>query len=312
MRTISFAYTSFVVTATFFGFMQRRNFIETEQINFKLVPGLDNYAVMGNPISHSKSPQIHKAFASQVGQKLHYQSILVPFSMFEQAARLFLERGGKGLNITIPYKQDAFYFATRLTSRARFAKAVNTLSFNSSSVIDGDNTDGIGLLRDLERNRIDITGKRLLLVGAGGAVCGIFKTLLEQNLDSITVANRTLTRAKTLVSQYNNASNILACSLSDLRKMGEFDVIINGTSASLTMELPELPESIINKKSSCYDMAYGDSESVFVKWSKSLGAKIAVDGLGMLIEQAAESFYIWRGVRPDTGPVIKRLRAEMR
>jgi shikimate dehydrogenase len=284
---------------------------ETIHIDIRLEPDLDNYAVMGNPVYHSKSPLIHKVFAEQTGQKLFYQAIYVELNAFSSAIQTFSKHGGKGLNITLPFKGEAYQCATRLSDRARMAQAVNTLTFHKEGVVDGDNTDGIGLVRDLANNYIEVSGRRILIIGAGGAVRGILSPLLQLEPEGITVANRTFSRAQDLVSSYKGTSELVACELDTLARLGSFDLVINGTSSGLSGELPSLPESIINAETSCYDMVYGDIEPVFVKWSRNVGANIALDGLGMLVEQAAESFYIWRGVRPETAPVIAMLRGNM-
>jgi len=284
------------------------NSIDTEQIQFKLDPSVDNYAVMGNPIVHSKSPEIHLAFAHQTGHILNYQSIYVPVGKFDFAIRLFQQRGGKGLNITLPFKHDAHNLSVNMTHRAKTAAAVNTIKFNEGGVIEGDNTDGVGLVRDLHRNSIQLADMRILILGAGGAVSGILSPLLEQQPESITIANRTRAKAESLVSLHHSAKNLNVSGLAELEELGSFDMVINAISSGLNGELPVLPESIIDENCICYDMVYGNAETVFVSWSKSRGAKMALDGLGMLVEQAAESFYIWRGVRPETASVINMLR----
>ena len=281
-------------------------------VDIQLDPSVDNYAVMGNPVAHSKSPEIHHAFAQQTDQVLKYQSILVPPGVFESAIKLFSQLGGKGLNITLPYKQDAYDIVTSKSERAKRAAAANTLTFKADGSIVGDNTDGVGLVRDLERNGIHVNGKRLMIIGAGGAVRGVLGPLLEQNPESTVIANRTLSRAENLISSFHPNLNLAARGLSDMDSLGRFDLIINGTSSGLKGELPQLPESLIGTNTCCYDMVYGNSEPVFITWCKSLGVKIAIDGLGMLVEQAAESFYIWRGVRPETEPVIAMLRNTVR
>jgi shikimate dehydrogenase len=265
---------------------------------------------MGNPVSHSKSPLIHRTFAVQTGQDIAYQAILVPEDGFATAARRFQQLGGKGLNITVPFKHDAYLFAGSLTQRARSAAAVNLLAFGTDDDVTGDNTDGTGLVRDLKTNGIQINGSRLLIIGAGGAVSGVLGPLLALRPKSITIANRTESRALDLAARYETTLNLTACGLTALAEYGSFDVIINGTSSGLTGEIPDLPESIVSENSCCYDMVYGNTEPVFVSWCRSQGARMAVDGLGMLVEQAAESFYIWRGVMPETAPVIELLRNE--
>lgn len=277
------------------------------QLNIKLDPEVDNYAVMGNPVSHSKSPLIHKTFAEQTGQNIFYQAIFVELDGFTPAIEQFRDYGGKGLNITLPFKGEACHCATRLSDRARRAQAVNTLTFHDD-VMDGDNTDGIGLVHDLINNNIQVTNGRILIIGAGGAVRGVLSPLLDLEPESITVANRTFAKARDLVNSYEDQPELNACDLTELSKLGSFDLVINGTSSGLRGELPAAPESIIDANTACYDMVYGDKEPVFVSWCRKLGARIALDGLGMLVEQAAESFYIWRGVRPETAPVIEMLR----
>jgi len=277
-------------------------------IDIQLDPHVDNYAVMGNPVAHSKSPEIHKAFAEQTGQKLKYQSIFVPQGEFNSAIKLFSNLGGKGLNITLPYKQDAYDIVTNASERAKIATAANTLTFKPDATIDGDNTDGVGLVRDLDSNGIKIKDKRLLIIGAGGAVRGILGPLLDKTPSSIVIANRTLSRAENLISNFASDLNITARGLSDLENIDSFDLIINATSSDLIGEFPQLPGTLVSSNTCCYDMVYGLAESGFITWCKSLGVQLILDGLGMLVEQAAESFYIWRGVRPETGPVIKMLR----
>ena len=277
-------------------------------VDMQLDLSIDNYAVMGNPVSHSKSPEIHHAFAAQTDQILKYQPILIPHGEFNSAIKLFSELGGKGLNITLPYKQEAYDIVTHISKRAKIASAVNTLTFNPDGSIAGDNTDGVGLVRDLQRSSILIKGKRLMIIGAGGAVRGVLGPLIEQCPHSIVITNRTLSRAKNLISGITSGLNIVARGLSELDHLDSFDLIINGTSSGLKGELPQLPDSLIGTNTSCYDMVYSNPEPAFITWCKSHGAKIAVDGLGMLVEQAAESFYIWRGVRPETEPVIKMLK----
>jgi len=272
---------------------------------------IDRYAVMGNPVSHSKSPLIHQAFALQTSQSIRYEAILVPQDGFEHAVHIFRAAGGKGLNITVPFKEEAFRLAGRRTPRAELAGAVNTLSFSLTGEIDGDNTDGTGLLRDLERNKVSLTDRRILILGAGGAVRGVIGPLMEQGPARLVIANRTIARAETLLSQFSQFNQLSVCPLADLPGSGSFDLIINATSSGLHGELPPLPDSLISPQTCCYDMVYGDVEPVFVRWAKQQKAQLALDGLGMLVEQAAESFYVWRGVRPETAPVISMLRDKL-
>ena len=272
---------------------------------------IDNYAVMGNPVAHSKSPLIHQAFALQTSQSIRYQAILVPLDGFANAVHAFCTAGGKGLNITVPFKEEAWRLAVRRTPRAELAGAVNTLRFSLSGEIEGDNTDGTGLLRDLEQNDVGLNDRRILILGAGGAVRGVIGPLMEKRPARLVIANRTISRAETLRSQFNQFKQLSICSLTDLATFSSFDLIINATSSGLHGELPPLPASLIGPQTCCYDMVYGDVEPVFVRWAKKQKAQLALDGLGMLVEQAAESFYVWRGVRPATTLVIRMLREKL-
>jgi len=270
----------------------------------------DQYAVIGNPISHSKSPRIHAAFASQTGQKLHYDKLLVEPGCLAEAIADFRQQGGKGLNITVPFKNDAFELADSLTERARLAGAVNTLVLNEDGTLHADNTDGIGMVRDLTANHhFNLKGKRILLLGAGGAVQGVLLPLLQQQPAEIVIANRTVAKAEVLCEKFSAYGNLSASSFEALNGK-TFDGIINGTAASLQGEVPPLPDNILNKGAWCYDMMYSSEPTAFVRWGEQQGASQSVDGLGMLVEQAAESFSLWRGVQPDTNPVIKLLRAD--
>ena len=282
--------------------------VDTAPFDFRMEPNADNYAVMGNPIAHSKSPRIHQAFARQTRQSIHYQPILVAPDKFREAALAFRDAGGKGLNITVPFKEQAWKLATIHTSRASIAGAVNTLTFESGGTLHGDNTDGAGLVRDMDRNQILLTDRRILILGAGGAVRGVLGPLLDRKPDSVWIANRTLARAQTLVDGLTAYSNLKALSLNALTDAGQFDLVINAISSGLQGDMPPLPVSLVNHQTCCYDMVYGERETVFVKWAKKQGVLCALDGLGMLVEQAAEAFYLWRGVRPETEPVITLLR----
>jgi len=278
---------------------------------FDFGPNPDRYAVMGNPIAHSKSPQIHAAFAEQTGQSLAYTAILVERGALPQAIGNFQANGGKGLNITVPFKQEAWQLADRLSGRAQLAGAVNTLKFETDGLLYGDNTDGAGLVRDIVHNHGgEITDAEVLMLGAGGAARGVLEPLLEENPDCLVIANRTVDRAVALATEFKSLGNISACGFDDLAGR-RFDLIINATSASLQGELPPLPDGIIDEDGWCYDMMYGAEPTVFLRWAEAHGAKKCLDGLGMLVEQAAESFQIWRGVRPDTRPVIEQLRKAM-
>ena len=269
----------------------------------------DLYAVMGNPIQHSKSPQIHTAFAEQTDQDLVYSAILVPLGHFKEAVDDFFGHGC-GLNITVPFKEQAWQYADTYSSRALRAGAVNTLIKQADGDIHADNTDGVGLVTDLSVNHgCVIEGKRVLVLGAGGAVRGILEPLLAQCPRELVIANRTLSKAEALIGDFDDLKQgcqLAASGFSDVH--GAFDLIINGTSASLSGELPPLPTQVIQPTSICYDMMYGAEDTVFNAWAKDLGAQAAIDGLGMLAEQAAEAFYLWRGVRPQTQALITELR----
>lgn len=273
--------------------------------DLELDPSTDNYGVMGNPVAHSKSPRIHAAFAVQCGQKLSYRPILVEPSGFAAALDEFQRRGGKGLNVTIPFKSDAFRAVARPSPRAARAEAVNTIWFGPGGERRGDNTDGTGLVRDLERNDVPVAGKRLLIAGAGGAVSGVLGELLERRPAEIVIVNRTVARARELARRFGAMPE--ACGFEELAGR-RFDVVINGTSLSLEGKVPALPRDILHPGACCYDFVYGDGDTAFVRWARECGAARALDGLGMLVEQAAESFHIWRGVRPQTEPVINLLR----
>jgi shikimate dehydrogenase len=271
----------------------------------------DRYAVFGNPIKHSKSPQIHAMFAAQTQQEMIYRAQLVEENRFADAATEFFSNGGKGLNITVPFKLDAFSFAHQLSDRARRAGAVNTLALQDDGEIYGDNTDGVGLLRDIADN-LDwvIEGRRVLVLGAGGAVRGILDPLLRKKPDLLVIANRTVAKAQQLVRDFSDIGALSACSF-DALAGSQFDLIINATSASLSGELPPLPSSLLTEQACCYDMVYGTEPTPFMRWAAGQMAWAVSDGLGMLVEQAAESFCIWRGVRPKTRPVIDSLRASL-
>lgn len=276
--------------------------------NFKLIPDVDNYCVMGNPVLHSKSPFIHTEFARQTGQNIYYQAILVEEGKFPEAIDAFQEQGGQGLNVTIPFKQDAWDLAEYLSTAATRARAVNTLWFDETGHRFGDTTDGTGLVRDLVVNHgISLAGEKVLILGAGGAVRGILDPIFDQKPGQIVIANRTTARAEELASAFTDRGNIIACGFDDLPGQ-QFHYVINGTAASLQGVIPPLPADLLARNAFCYDMMYASEDTVFIKWAKSHGTARAYDGLGMLVEQAAESFFIWRGLRPETGPVISMLR----
>jgi len=269
----------------------------------------DRYAVMGNPIAHSKSPQIHSLFAAQTGQALEYHAILVEPGRFAAAVDAFKTTGGKGLNVTVPFKQDAWVYADTLSARAERASAVNTLRFEAGGECFGDNTDGVGLVRDLTVNHgATLAGSHVLLLGAGGAARGVLQPLLAAQPASLTIANRTPAKAAELALQFGDLGRLMGCGLADLGAE-RFDLIINATAAGLAAAVPPLPEAILAAGGWCYDLMYGDEPTPFLRWGLEHGAARTLDGLGMLVEQAAESFYCWRGVRPETQPVITALRA---
>jgi shikimate dehydrogenase len=263
----------------------------------------DRYAVFGHPIAHSKSPLIHAAFARQTGQDMTYQAILAPLDGFTDSVAAFAAAGGRGANVTVPFKEAACKLAERLSSRAQRAGAVNTLRFDADGML-GDNTDGAGLVADLTRNlRCALAGKRILLLGAGGAARGVVEPLLDQSPAEFVIANRTVRRAQDLADLFDRGTR--ACGFDEVDT--PFDVVVNATAASLAGELPPLSPRIFTAHTLAYDMMYG-SDTPFLAFARRHGAATA-DGLGMLVEQAAAAFYLWRGVRPDTAPVIASLRA---
>ena len=270
----------------------------------------DLYAVMGNPIHHSKSPQIHTQFAEQSKQDLVYSAMLVPIDGFKSAVSNFFKGKGRGLNITVPFKEEAFKFADQLTERAQTAQAVNTLMLQEDGSILGDNTDGAGLVGDLIlNNKVDLKGKRILVIGAGGAVRGILHPFLKQGPTSITIANRTFEKAQVLAENFNEFGSIEAAEFDQLN--APFDVIINGTSASLNGDIPPISTDVIGPDTVVYDMMYAKQPTNFLVWAQSNGAKKAIDGLGMLVGQAAVSFELWRGQRPDSGIVLDTMRKQL-
>ena len=265
----------------------------------------DQYAVIGNPVAHSKSPLIHAEFARQTGQDLVYGRLLAPEDAFAATASAFRAGGGRGLNVTLPFKGAAFRYATFVSERASAAQAVNTLKFEHG-VIFGDNTDGAGLVNDLMHNLgFAPSGQRILLMGAGGAARGVVEPLIQQRPAQLVLANRTLDKAQRLARSFNGA--LEAASYASLAGR-QFDLVINATSASLAGELPPLPPDVFARGALAYDMMYGRGDTPFLVFARGAGAALLADGLGMLVEQAAESFFIWRGLRPDGAPVLKQLR----
>jgi len=281
----------------------------TDLFDFNRPP--DAYAVVGNPVGHSQSPFIHTCFAEQTGQHMVYEAMCVDEGGFPQALGNFIASGGQGLNITIPFKQDAWQVVDELGDRARRAGAVNTILVRPDGSAFGDNTDGVGLVRDLTVNqRIRLDGVRILLLGAGGTARGVVGPLLDQRPGALMIANRNVERAERLVADFQADAGsvpIEACGLSDLHGPA-FDVIINATAASLQGEALTLGADLVSATTVAYDMMYGSEPTPFMVWADAQGASATSDGLGMLVEQAAESFLLWRGVRPETGPVIERVR----
>lgn len=269
----------------------------------------DRYAVIGHPIAHSKSPRIHAEFARQTGQDLSYERILGSLDDFAGDVRRFFAAGGRGMNVTVPFKEQAWALAEQRSRRAQSAGAVNTLTRLETGGIAGDNTDGPGLVRDLVVNHgFAFTGSRVLLLGAGGAARGVLRPLLETGLAELVIANRTAARALELAAAAEGLGPVCGCGLQAL--VGRrFDLIINATSAGLADEVPALPDDCLAAGGWTYDMLYGDEPTPFCRWGLAHGAAQSLDGLGMLVEQAAESFHLWRGVRPDTRPVIALMRA---
>lgn len=273
-----------------------------------MTEAIDRYAVFGNPIKHSKSPLIHQLFARQTNQSLIYTAELAEIGQFSQAVTDFIQHNGKGLNVTVPFKEDAWRLATKHSKRAQRAGAVNTLKLLDNDELFGDTTDGIGLVHDLMYNhQLSLKGKTILIIGAGGAVRGVLEALLEQQPAALLIANRTAVKAKQLAQDFADLGNINGCGLDTIGDTA-FDIIINGTSASLHGELPALPSTIFKAGSCSYDMMYSAQATVFMQWSTDNGAAQVFDGLGMLVEQAAEAFYIWRGVKPETASVIQQIR----
>jgi shikimate dehydrogenase len=266
---------------------------------------------MGNPVAHSKSPWIHTAFARQTGQNLIYTAILVEMGKLEEAITAFHSQGGKGLNITIPFKTKAWNLTHKCSPQAQRARAVNTLTIKEDGSLFGDNTDGIGLVRDLIDNHGGrITGQQILLLGAGGAASGVVEALLAQKPSHLVVVNRTPAKAIDLAARFSLFGAITGGGY-ELLADRSFNLIINATASSLQGELPPLPRGILCSSGWVYDMMYGNEPTAFMKWGQVQGAKKFLDGLGMLVEQAAEAFFIWRKIRPSTAPIIAQLRQEI-
>ena len=268
---------------------------------------VDRYGVMGYPVSHSRSPVIHRLFALQTGQNLAYELLAVPPEDLEKAVREFAAAGGKGLNITVPHKTAAAALADRLSERAERAGAVNTLDFREGRIF-GDNTDGAGLMRDLSRNLgLVIADLDILILGAGGAVRGILGPLLAAGPRSVTIANRNVAKARELANEFSATVPVSACRFRDVPRSAQYSLVLNATSASLTGETPPWPQAAVGPDTFCYDLSYGLSPTPFSRWCTAQGATQVVMGWGMLVEQAAESFLLWRGIRPDTAPVLRQM-----
>ncbi len=269
---------------------------------------IDRYGVMGYPVTHSRSPVIHRLFALQTGQQMQYELLQVTPEKLETAVRQFQRTGGKGLNITVPHKRAVLDLVDQVSERAATAGAVNTLAFRGSEIF-GDNTDGIGLLRDLNINLgVPLQGTNILILGAGGATRGIVGPLLEMQPRALRIANRTLDKAQIIAEHFERYGPVSACGFNMVPVSEPYDLVINATSAGLSGEAPPYPEAAISDKTFCYDLSYGLSPTPFSIWARDQGAAKSVMGWGMLVEQAAESFEIWRGVRPDTAPVLKQMQ----
>lgn len=270
---------------------------------------MESYAVFGNPIAHSKSPFIHQQFAVQLRIEHHYGRVLAPVNDFVNTLEAFFAEGGKGANITVPFKEEAFARADELTERAALAGAVNTLKRLEDGRLLGDNTDGIGLLSDLERLAFIRPGLRILLIGAGGAARGVLLPLLSLDC-AVTITNRTLARAEELATLFAHTGSVNAIAMNDLAAH-EFDLIINATSSGIGGDVPALPEAIVHPQLYCYDMFYQKGNTPFLAWCEKLGAKHCADGLGMLVGQAAHAVLLWHGVLPEVEPVISALKQEL-
>jgi len=272
---------------------------------------VDHYAVIGNPIEHSKSPDIHLLFADQTGESISYEKIFADKNKFSQIVTEFFANGGKGLNVTVPFKNDACKFVDELTDYAKHAGAVNTIYTNEIGKFVGANTDGIGLLRDLKKTlRIQIAYKKILIIGAGGATQGIIEPLLNEQPGELVIANRTARKADVIAEQFKVFGEVKSCALIEIPKQN-FDLVLHATSAGLQGNNVELPIEIIGPNTCCYDLLYSNHDTPFMQWAKLHNAGSVVDGFGMLLEQAAEAFYLWRGKRPDTAMAHHYFRPEI-
>jgi shikimate dehydrogenase len=270
----------------------------------------DQYGVIGHPVAHSWSPFIHGLFARQTEQAMVYRRFDVPPAKFRRHVMHFFLHGGRGLNVTLPHKVAAAGLANELTPRAERAGAVNTLMIQNENEILGDNTDGEGLVRDLQDNcGVTVGGTRILILGAGGAARGVLAPLLELQPSEIVIANRTAARASTLAREFAELGNLIGCGFDSALLTDNFDLIINATAASTEGDVPVVAATLVSKRTTCYDLAYSKEKTPFVRWAESHGCARALQGWGMLVEQAAESFSVWRGIRPQTAPVLQALIA---
>jgi shikimate dehydrogenase len=268
-----------------------------------MTPAPDRYAVIGHPVAHSRSPWIHAQFALQTHQTLSYSAIDMAPDELPVRLRRFFDEGGRGLNVTVPHKQAVLPLLAELSDRARVAGAVNTIIAGPNARLHGDNTDGAGFVRDLTHNlKLDIAGRRVLMLGAGGAARGLMAPLLALEPAELLIANRSPARAAELAQRFNDHGPVRSCAFMEL--VGGFDLIINATASGLEQQLPPLPVAVLEAAGACYDLAYAGGETRFVRWAREHGVARSADGTGMLVEQAAESFLLWRGVRPDTAPIL--------
>ncbi|PKM18221.1 MAG: shikimate dehydrogenase [Gammaproteobacteria bacterium HGW-Gammaproteobacteria-15] len=269
---------------------------------------MDRYAVFGNPIGHSKSPFIHTQFAAALGEQLQYDAILAPLDGFADSWHSFVAAGGKGGNVTVPFKEAAYQLAELLSDRAKQAGAVNTLYINSDGKLTGDNTDGIGLVADLTRLGINLNGITVLLLGAGGASRGAIGPLLDAGVKQLVLANRTVSKAQAIAANFG--AHVSACGYANIPSQ-PYQLVINATSSGLTGERPSIAVQHLQHCQLVYDMLYGAEPTPFMLWAKAAGVPQQADGLGMLLAQAAEAFYIWRGKRPDITPVLAVLKQQL-
>jgi shikimate dehydrogenase len=275
------------------------------------MPAPDRYAVIGHPIAHSRSPQIHALFAKQTNQDMIYAALDVAPEDLAMRVREFFATGGRGLSVTVPHKEAVIALSGRLSARARTAGAANTIVSDAAGRLIADNTDGAGLVRDLTHNlHIPVSAQRVLLLGAGGAARGVLAPLLELKPRELVIANRAVERALTLANAFASLGPVRGAGFAQLDGL-RFDLIVNATSASLQAQVPPLPLSVLGATTICYDLVYAKLDTRFTQWAREHGAAQAHMGLGMLVEQAAESFYLWRGVRPDTAAVLAALPAQL-